>query len=479
MRTNLPVTQREFPLPEGRALVSTTDLKGRILHCNDAFVAVSGFAREALIGKAHNLIRHPDMPEEAFRDLWATIQGGRPWSGVVKNRRQDGDHYWVMANVTPLLQGDVPVAYLSVRTAPSREQVRVAEALYARMKTAERDRVAGPTLRGGQVRAPMWRRALGALAALLQPGRHRAALRQSQRVAYRLAAGDLSQPRAHRSVDGSDRSRPTVALEGALGQLRVNLRALVSDTQHELTQMLRVSETIAQGNHDLAQRTESQAASLEQTTASMARITDEVRGNRDTAHRAREVAAELGAAARRSDGNVRSVNDTMQAIAQASARIGEITQLIEGIAFQTNLLALNAAVEAARAGEHGRGFAVVAGEVRALAQRSSDAAREIKQLIAASGEKVEAGARQTDEARRSMADTLATVERFGGVIEDIERSAQTQLDGISEVSGAVRHLEGITQQNVGLVEDLARSSDHLQAQTREVGAALGVFRLEA
>ncbi|WP_343628368.1 methyl-accepting chemotaxis protein [Roseateles sp.] len=487
MRTNLPVTQREFPLPEGRALVSTTDLKGRILHCNEAFVAVSGFVREELIGKAHNLIRHPDMPEEAFRDLWATIQSGRPWSGVVKNRRKDGDHYWVMANVTPLLQGDVPVAYLSVRTAPSREQVREAEALYARIKSAERDGTRGPRLDSGRPRAALWQRVLSGLGAVLRPGRHRAALRQSQRVAYRLAAGDLSGPRdgqGGRTGPGDARGAAggqgqTVALEGALSQLRVNLRALVSDTQHELTQMEAVAATIAQGNHDLAQRTESQTASLEQTTGSMARITDEVRGNRDTAHRAREVAAELGAAARRSDGNVRSVNDTMQAIAQASARIGEITHLIEGIAFQTNLLALNAAVEAARAGEHGRGFAVVAGEVRALAQRSSDAAREIKQLIAASGEKVEAGAKQTDEARRSMADTLATVERFGGVIEDIERSAQTQLEGISEVSGAVRHLEGITQQNVALVEDLARSSDHLRAQTREVSAALGVFRLEA
>ncbi|TXD80238.1 PAS domain-containing protein, partial [Mitsuaria sp. TWR114] len=108
MRTNLPVTQREFPFPEGRALVSTTDLKGRILHCNDVFVAVSGFSREELIGRPHNLIRHPDMPAEAFRDLWATVRAGRPWSGLVKNRRKDGDHYWVMANVTPLLRDGQP-----------------------------------------------------------------------------------------------------------------------------------------------------------------------------------------------------------------------------------------------------------------------------------------------------------------------------------------------------------------------------------
>ncbi|OWQ92118.1 hypothetical protein CDN99_07130 [Roseateles aquatilis] len=474
MRTNLPVTQREFPFPEGRALVSTTDLKGRILHCNDAFVAVSGFTRDELLGKAHNLIRHPDMPEEAFRDLWATIQGGRPWSGVVKNRRKDGDHYWVMANVTPLLQGDAPVAYLSVRSQPTRAQVRDAEALYARMKTAELAGTRVPALRQGRLLAPLWRRAIAVVGGALRPGMKRAELRAGHRTAYRLAAGDLSAPRIATAGVARDG-----LLGRALGQLRVNLRALVSDTQHELAQMRGVSDAIAQGNHDLARRTEAQAASLEQTTSSMRQITDEVRGNRDAAHRAREVASELGAAARRSDDNVRSVNDTMQAIALASTRIGEITQLIEGIAFQTNMLALNAAVEAARAGEHGRGFAVVAGEVRALAQRSTDAAREIKQLIAASGEKVEAGARQTDEARRSMADTLATVERFGGVIEDIERSAQAQLDDISQVSDAVRQLESITQQNVEMVEDLARSSDRLRAQAQEVTSALNVFRLEA
>ncbi|TXD77962.1 hypothetical protein FUT87_21525, partial [Mitsuaria sp. TWR114] len=135
------------------------------------------------------------------------------------------------------------------------------------------------------------------------------------------------------------------------------------------------------------------------------------------------------------------------------------------------------AVEAARAGEHGKGFAVVASEVRALAQRSTVAAREIKQLIAASGEKVEAGTRQTGEARRSMADTLSAVERFGGVIEDIERSAQAQLDDISQVTDAVRQLEQITQQNVAMVEDLARSSDRLRGQAGEVAAALDLFQM--
>ena len=472
MRTNLPVTQREFPFPEGRALVSTTDLKGRILHCNDVFVAVSGFSREELIGRPHNLIRHPDMPAEAFRDLWATVQAGRPWSGLVKNRRKDGDHYWVMANVTPLLRDGQPAGYLSVRSQPTREQVQAAQALYARMNAAARQGRGDLVLHHGRLRAPLWRRLAVGVISAFRMGQRRADLRTGVRMAERLAAGDLGAPRPAPSEAAS----PGL-LDRALTQLRVNLRALVSDTQHELGEMRAVSDAIAQGNHDLARRTEAQASSLEQTAASMRQITDEVRGNRDAAQRARQVAAELGEAARRSDGNVRSVNDTMQAIAQASARIGEITQLIEGIAFQTNILALNAAVEAARAGEHGKGFAVVASEVRALAQRSTVAAREIKQLIAASGEKVEAGTRQTGEARRSMADTLSAVERFGGVIEDIERSAQAQLDDISQVTDAVRQLEQITQQNVAMVEDLARSSDRLRGQAGEVAAALDLFQM--
>lgn len=480
MRTNLPVTQREFPFPEGRALVSTTDLQGRIQHCNDVFVAVSGFRREELIGKAHNVIRHPDMPPEAFRDLWATIQAGRPWSGMVKNRRQDGDHYWVLANVTPLLRGGEPAGYLSVRTQPTREQIRDAEALYARMTAAIAHGGPAIALSHGRVRASLWRRAASGVLRALLPGAARAERRDALRVAERLAAGELAVPLATASGrhDSQPRRTPQGPLQRALTQLRVNLRALVSDTQHELGQMRAVSDAIAQGNHDLARRTEAQAANLAQTAGSMRQITDEVRGNRDAARRARGVASELGDAARRSDDNVRSVNETMAAIAQASARIGEITQLIEGIAFQTNLLALNAAVEAARAGDHGRGFAVVAGEVRALAQRSTVAAREIKQLIAASGEKVEAGTRQTGQARRSMADTLSAVERFGGVIEDIERSAQAQLEDISQVSDAVRQLESITQQNVAMVEDLARSSDRLRGQAGEVAAALDVFQLE-
>ena len=137
MRVNLPVTQKEFRFADNLLIVSTTDAQGRITHCNQAFVEISGYAYDELIGQPHNLIRHPDMPAEGFKDLWATVGRGRPWTGIVKNRRADGDHYWVKANVTPITEGGRPVAYMSVRHAPTRDEIQAAEALYARL-AAER-----------------------------------------------------------------------------------------------------------------------------------------------------------------------------------------------------------------------------------------------------------------------------------------------------------------------------------------------------
>jgi len=513
MRSNLPVSQREFPFPRGQNLVSTTDLKGRILHCNAAFVAVSGYAREELLGQPHNLIRHPDMPAEAFRDLWATIAAGKPWSGLVKNRRKDGDHYWVMANVTPLMDRGRPIAYLSVRSEASRSQIEAAEQLYARMRGEKVGQLLH-RLNEGQVLRNTWRHALarrlaqvpwlgslgygavGALGLGLAGGfgvtlwtggatalaavaagawaqtRGGAALRQVEHYANQLAAGDLS---SELKPSGQPRAQ---SLERALRQLAVNMRALVSDTRGELERIVAVSHEIAQGNEDLARRTEAQAANLEQTAASMEQITATVRQSSDSAAQASSVAGELSQVSRRSADVVHSVTDTMGAISGSSHRIGEIIQVIDSIAFQTNILALNAAVESARAGEHGRGFAVVAGEVRALAQRSSSAAREIKQLINDSSEKVDAGERQTANAKASIDATLKSVQHFTTLIGEIDHGAREQLQGISLVYGAIQEMEGITQQNAALVEQLARSAAEMREQTDEVSAALRVFRLE-
>ena len=260
MRINLPVSGNELRLPDNASLVSTTDLKGRIQYCNRAFIEVSGYSREELLGQPHNLIRHPDMPAEAFRDLWATIRSGRPWSACVKNRRKNGDHYWVLANVTPLMDASGPVGYMSVRTCPSVEQVRTAEALYARMRE---ERAAGGvhlTLCEGHAQPPRaWgglparigrslpvglgvvvlAASLGSFVAGLTLGRDASApllglgVAASATLANRMAAGDLTQRIDTSGID------PVGRLARALNQLNLNLRAMVGDARSEVERIRR------------------------------------------------------------------------------------------------------------------------------------------------------------------------------------------------------------------------------------------------
>ncbi|MCK6403352.1 MAG: methyl-accepting chemotaxis protein [Sphaerotilus natans subsp. sulfidivorans] len=523
MRTNLPITQREHPFPAGQALVSTTDLQGRILYCNPAFIEVSGYTREELLGQPHNMIRHPDMPEEAFRDMWQTIESGQPWSGLVKNRRKNGDHYWVMANVTPLLDGDRPVGYMSVRTLPDRQQVSEAETVYARMREAASRGGGGPRLQAGRL-APQgvlargldrlqgdghWRTqalcllgvaggwggaqlmslwpgqlAATAVAALLAAGvsvgvaalirrQNQEPLKELLRFANRLAAGDLTGqlPTGQPGLSGR--------LARALNQLSVNLMAIVGDTRAGVERLRHTSHDLASGNRNLAERTESQASSLEQTSSSMAEITETVRHSADTARDVAEVARQAADVTARSTEAVKEVTVTVEAIADASRRIREITQVIDGIALQTNLLALNAAVEAARAGEQGRGFGVVAGEVRQLAQRTSVAAREIKDLIEDAGLKVEAGSEQTRRACGTMEEAQAAVQRMSELVAGISAGASEQLNGISQINEAVSHMDQLTQKNAALVDELSSASETVTGQAQAVTEAVAVFRLDA
>jgi aerotaxis receptor len=513
MRLNEPTTDREYALPPHRTLVSVTDLKGRITYCNAAFVEVSGFEREALIGQPHNIVRHPDMPEEAFRDMWDTIQAGLPWTGLVKNRRRDGDHYWVLANATPMKDGDRLVGFMSVRSCPSRQAVAEAEVLYALM----RDEAArGRPLHGlhrGQVRRLD---AVGRLRRLLRPGlRGRLAgvnaaatlsvaavawasgpwawlaaplaaalstwctwrlavspLRGVIADAHHLASGDLSRS----VVVGADGLAGE--LQQALMQLSVNLRTVVGDTRAEMASVQAAAAEIASGNLDLSARTESQASSLQQTAASMEQITGTVGNSAQAAAEGARLAVETASIAQRSNAAVEGVAQTMEGITQSSKRIGEIIGVVEDVAFQTNILALNAAVEAARAGPAGRGFAVVASEVRGLAQRTSGAAREIRQLIVESAERVDAGRSRTEDARQRMGEALGAVSKVTSALDEIRNAAVEQEAGISQVNLAVSQMDAVTQQNAALVEQLAASAQGLRHRVDAVNDSMRLFRLE-
>jgi aerotaxis receptor len=515
MRSNLPVTQHEYAFPSGLTLVSVTDLKGRITYCNPAFIKLSGFERDELLGQAHNLVRHPDMPEEAFRDMWTTIQSGLPWSGVVKNRRKSGDHYWVQANATPMLDGDQITGYLSVRSEPTRAAIEAADKLYALMREEAQHGRLVHVLRQGQVmRNDLAGRivrlltlgtsgklmlvqllavcAIAALAMLGLPGAfyvpmtlgvaaagywatRQLAVKPLQRLvvgANPLASGDLSYEVA------TDATGMAGQLQQALKQMSLNLRTVVHDVRSEVVNLTTGISEIAAGNDDLSARTESQAGSLEQTAASMEEITTRVGQSATVATHGAELAHEAEGVTKEGSEAVNAVADTMRNITDSSKKIGEMNLLIEAVAFQTNILALNAAVEAAHAGEQGRGFAVVAAEVRALATRTAEAAKSIRALVGEADSRVAQGNVCTDDAKAHLHGAIDSVRQVSTALDEISASAVEEKLSISQINEAVVHMDSLTQQNSALVEQIAAAAHSLQLQSEGVNNSMRLFRLQ-
>ena len=290
--------------------------------------------------------------------------------------------------------------------------------------------------------------------------------------AERVAGGDLT---TRIDANGSDE---IAQLLRALDKMSKSLALIVHQVRHGSDSIATGSSEIATGNADLSQRTEEQASNLQQTAASMEELTGTVKNNAETAQQASQLANGAAAMAARGGEVVGQVVATMQDIATASRKISDIIGVIDGIAFQTNILALNAAVEAARAGEQGRGFAVVASEVRSLAQRSAQAAREIKTLIGSSGEKVELGARQVNDAGISMAEIVRQVQQVSQLIGEISHATAEQSRGISQVGEAVGQLDQVTQQNAALVEQSAAAAESLRQQAGRLVEAVAVFKVD-
>ncbi len=289
--------------------------------------------------------------------------------------------------------------------------------------------------------------------------------------AENISGGNLA---AHIGIQGKDE---IALLQQALSAMQENLARVVGSVRQGSEGVATASAEIAQGNHDLSSRTEQQASALEETAASMEELSSTVKQNADNARQADQLAKTASAVAIRGGEVVNQVVETMKGINEASRKISDIISVIDGIAFQTNILALNAAVEAARAGEQGRGFAVVATEVRSLAGRSADAAKEIKSLINASVERVEQGTALVDRAGVTMTEVVTSIKRVTDLMGEISAASNEQSAGVSQVGEAVVQMDQVTQQNAALVEEMAAAASSLKSQAQDLVQTVAVFNL--
>lgn len=507
-----PPTQNEFMYAADSTLMSATDTRSYITYANTAFRHICGFGEMSMQGYPHNVIRHPDMPKEAFADMWSTIQSGDTWTGLVKNKRIDGDHYWVRANVAPIREENIIQGYISVRTQPQRQEIAFAEDLYAKVRSGKAQNQAfykGLVINKGlfsfsRLRKSMpvrWviRLALGIMMVFSLglswffgqlPGLLIGALPVfllsilvcfflERRIAQPLEtilehAKDVAAGYTRHEFH-MDRVDEIGMIARSINQSGLNLQALVDDVDAQMSGLQGVSEQIGVGNHELSQRTEQTSVSLAEAQRVTQEMNQLVQESASHANAAYELASSTYQAAERGGEIVGSVVQTMQEIARAATRISDINSVIDGIAFQTNLLALNASVEAARAGEVGRGFAVVASEVRNLALRSATAAKDIRSLIDDSVNKTLEGEKEAAQAGEAMNNILSEMRQVNDLVQGISDGARTQSASAKQVSTYIETIGAMTEKNAALVESISRAGDDMQSRMSNLNAVVQLF----
>ena len=524
MKINLPVTGAENDYPRDLHIVSTTDLKGITTSVNDDFKAIAGFSDEELLGKSHNVVRHPDMPPAAFADLWATIKQGKPWMGIVKNRCKNGDHYWVDAYVTPIHENGQITGYQSVRSKPSKAHVENADKLYQLINKGipflqqQRNK-----LRVGL----MGKIYFGFLCALIPPMAILALLPVSKLMALLLAcfatmAGGVvaaklvARPweQAAKSsseiFDNAVARQVYVGRDDELGQLQLVIKALQSQLGTVVWRIdaavgeldgiaASASAAVEQANAGIFEQqseTEQVATAMNEMSATVHEVARNTAKAAEAAHNAEAVSKEGALAATESicgiDALVEEVKQAAEIIRnleQESKSVGSVLEVIRGIAEQTNLLALNAAIEAARAGEAGRGFAVVADEVRTLASRTQQSTAEIDGMISrlqaeARGavqamEKAQGSAQANADQVETLAESLAGISGAVRSINDMNTQIATAAEEQSAVSEEINrnivNISSLAEQTTTVSQDTAQAMCKLLAETSHLQAVVQQF----
>ena len=523
MKTNLPITNVETTLPEGEFIYSSTNLKGVIVEANEAFARISNFTREEMIGQSHNMVRHPDIPPEAFADMWRDLKAGRPWRGIVKNRRKDGGFYWVVANVSPVREHGQVVGYQSVRARPSREEIAAADSAYQRIKAGDRS----ISVEHGRVvrNRPAWllslfslrsQMILAGLAALLSaadalsdhlggptlPGVPALAL-AGITVPYALYFLFIYVPLTTRDLDrtsdwlenllssGDLRKRLNLERRDVVGGIARKADKFVSSVQATVQGIADIARQVEFATQDVhagmknshtsaekqSEATSSAAAAIEQVTVSIGEVAAHASSTMETATQTGEVSRQGAVITQNASKTIASLAETVrlsaeqvESLGQRSEEIGRVTDVIKEIADQTNLLALNAAIEAARAGESGRGFAVVADEVRKLAERTARATQE----IAAMTQSIHRETQSAVDGMRSGARQVTEGVQLVNATEESLRQINVEMARTTEMVGEISHASNEQQsamielaQNVERVANMTEQNVVVVNQTSE------------
>lgn len=498
MRKNLPVTAVERFVHKSRPVVTTTDLTGRITYANPGFVEVSGFSREELVGQDHNIVRHPDMPPEAFADLWATVKRGQPWRGLVKNRCKDGAFYWVDAYVTPLHKSGELVGYMSVRNAPGRADVEQAAALYAAIHAGRAKMPATSRPRWWHSPAP-WAAALAILSVCLTVGaamlpgwswpvgqaavvvaglvlwhrRIRVPMARADRALDAIGQGILSDAiksdeqfdlhglpmriestRIHLRATLCDVLQVAAAVDGAADRVNREIAAISNVVEEQRDRITRIAAAVEEMSVAINEAS--------QHTATALSLSESALGEVDTAE------GKIGDSVRGTHSVADAVGRTNEQIGSLHALVNTIsgvTQAISEIASQTRLLSLNAAIEAARAGENGRGFGVVAEEVRTLSDRTAGSTDDI-------GHALEAITRFATETSTSMQEAVASVKQSGDQIRESAGFFERVRTSSTLVVERSRDISEMLQQQSAASQEVANSMEGISTEVERTASSV-------